>query len=60
VELRMPIYEYICARCSRKFDLLVRSGREKARCPHCGARKARKQFSVFGMSTGGRPAPSGG
>lgn len=58
----MPIYEYLCEKCSKKFDVLVRSSRQKIECPACKGRKVKKAFSVFGMNTGARgmPAPSGG
>jgi putative FmdB family regulatory protein len=55
----MPIYEYVCGACSHRFDLLVRGPRARVRCPKCKGRKAKKAFSVFGMSTGGRDMPRG-
>jgi putative FmdB family regulatory protein len=30
----MPIYEYVCARCGERFELLVR-GQMTAACPSC-------------------------
>ena len=35
----MPIYEYACQSCNKKFDQLVRrmSGEHEAKCPECGS-----------------------
>jgi putative FmdB family regulatory protein len=51
----MPIFEFKCARCEKKFDVLFRSQSDKPKmsCPKCGCKNAKKQFSVFGMSRGG-------
>lgn len=48
----MPIYEYKCQECGKKFELLQRLGatNEEVRCPECGAPKPVKQFSVFSSS----------
>lgn len=52
----MPIFEYICSRCGRRFEFLEKSGNsgEKS-CPQCGSRRLEKQFSVFsaGVKEGG-------
>ncbi len=55
----MPIYEYICQKCSKRFDVLVRNSRQKIECPQCRGKKLKKAFSVFGMSGGGRDMPRG-
>jgi putative FmdB family regulatory protein len=47
----MPIYEYKCGACGRKFEKLVR-GKEKVTCPSCGAGKPQKLFSVFAVKSG--------
>jgi putative FmdB family regulatory protein len=56
----MPLYEYLCRRCAKRFELLVRSSRARASCPHCKGKKLQRLFSVFGMSTGSgfRASPS--
>ena len=37
----MPVYEYVCSVCSKKFSLLVgvTAERESEKCPHCGSVK---------------------
>jgi putative FmdB family regulatory protein len=47
----MPIYEYRCAKCSRRFSVLTLRVGEKARpqCPACGSRAARRLMSRFAM-----------
>ena len=52
----MPIYEYRCAECGEKFELLVRSMAQQSAptCPRCGSQKVRKAISLFGVGgTGG-------
>ena len=54
----MPIYEYDCVACGRRFELLVGSfaeGDAPRECPVCGAGGCRKVFSAFAMRTGGGP-----
>jgi len=41
----MPIYEYVCGKCSCQFEQLIR-GDEQAECPECGTAKVSKQLSV--------------
>ena len=41
----MPLYEYVCGKCSRKVELLIR-GDEKPECPHCQSTKLTKLLSV--------------
>lgn len=56
----MPIYEYICEECGRKYDKFVRSSSSpvKLHCPDCGSEKGKKAFSAF--STGGTSNTSWG
>ncbi|MFO0983880.1 MAG: zinc ribbon domain-containing protein [Planctomycetota bacterium] len=57
----MPIYEYVCRDCERRFETLVR-GAEQPQCPHCHGRQLDKQFSVFGVggpSASDAPGPCG-
>ncbi|NLW32819.1 MAG: zinc ribbon domain-containing protein [Fibrobacter sp.] len=45
----MPIFEYICQKCGKKFEELVASNHsEEIFCPDCGSHKTEKQFSVIG------------
>ncbi len=49
----MPIYEFACRKCGRRFECLVPMGREtEAACPDCGAKEARKMLSSFGIGGG--------
>jgi putative FmdB family regulatory protein len=46
----MPVYEYKCSACRRKFTLkmaVVESGKGKPKCPKCGSNKAEKQITGF-------------
>ena len=43
--LAMPIYEYECQSCRKRFELLVRPGTEIA-CPSCGAVKVTRRLSA--------------
>lgn len=44
----MPIYEYFCDACDKKFETLVRSG-EVPSCPQCGSRDLKKLLSTCGF-----------
>lgn len=56
----MPLYEYVCQRCRRRFEVLQRvgEGSEGLVCPDCGASELEKQFSTFAgtSSTSGATA----
>ncbi len=45
----MPLYEYRCEDCGRRFEILQRMGEgaEGLACPHCGSGRVAKQFSTF-------------
>jgi putative FmdB family regulatory protein len=44
----MPIFEYICSKCGRKFEFLEKPGHTgRKTCPECGSGKLEKQLSVF-------------
>ena len=45
----MPLYEYRCRACSRRFETLV-LGREKPACPKCRSNDLEKLFSAFAVS----------
>ena len=62
----MPIYEYMCEKCSHCFEKLVFKGdEEKVACPECGVEKVNRLMScasVFGtkgIGTCAAPAPGG-
>jgi putative FmdB family regulatory protein len=61
----MPLYEFVCNKCERDFELLVRSAHweGEAACPHCGSKRLSKKLSVFashttGGSAGGESLPA--
>ena len=47
----MPIYEYRCRKCAKKFSVLTlrASERVSAECPKCGGRAADRLMSRFAM-----------
>jgi putative FmdB family regulatory protein len=51
----MPIYEYQCLECGKRFEKLVRSRNSslELECPKCGGRKVRKLLSAFGIHASG-------
>lgn len=57
----MPIYEYVCRECNKKFEVITRTSDAPGACPHCGSSDAQLQLSVFaGRSTNGGARPSAG
>ncbi len=51
----MPIYEYRCAACHHRFEVLQRLGEggDGLVCPRCGHAEVAKQFSTFaGVAAG--------
>ncbi|MDH7511584.1 MAG: zinc ribbon domain-containing protein [Clostridiales bacterium] len=49
----MPIYEFVCKKCCRHFEALVRMGGEKdVACPDCGSAEIQKLYSTFGIGGG--------
>jgi putative FmdB family regulatory protein len=56
----MPTFEYLCGKCKHRFEVLVRSGRQKVACAKCGSRKVEKKFSVFAMNLGAEPGATPG
>lgn len=54
----MPLYEYRCDGCGRRFEaLMARIGDPVPACPGCGAAGARRVPSTFAVA---RPAPPPG
>jgi putative FmdB family regulatory protein len=63
----MPLYEYTCGECGRRFEVLQRVGADATGvvCPACGTARVAKQFSTFasafaGGGTGGGTPCAGG
>jgi len=62
-EKGMPIFEYVCKACGKKFEELKSRGSEsKEKCPGCGSAKTERSLSVFACSSGeaGKSGPSCG
>ena len=56
----MPIYEYKCRKCNRKFELLTTIAQaDKAACKFCGSPQTNRQLSVFGVSGSGKSDAGG-
>ena len=53
----MPLYEYECQGCQRRFERYQRAWNEPVRCPSCDSAEVEKQLSRFAM---GATALSGG
>ena len=51
----MPIYEYECLDCGRRFEKLLLKLDAQISCPDCGGRNAAKRPSLF-SSPGGKKA----
>ena len=50
----MPIYEYVCQKCKRGFELVRRikeNGRKAATCPKCSSRKVERRWSSIFVGT---------
>ena len=54
----MPLYEFVCSKCEKDFESLVRSANWEGsvECPHCGSKKLTKKLSVFAAQGGGSAA----
>lgn len=56
----MPLYEYTCLGCSKRFEALI-LGSARAACPGCGGHDLEKLISTFAVGTGaGRAAGAAG
>ena len=51
----MPLYEYGCQKCGRRFEVLQRVGADNTgvTCPACGASEVGKLFSTFASTVAG-------
>jgi putative FmdB family regulatory protein len=55
----MPIFEYVCMDCKKRFEALV-YGASQPKCPLCNSVNLDQQISVFSVRAGGAagsPAP---
>ncbi|MCI5120887.1 MAG: zinc ribbon domain-containing protein [Candidatus Electrothrix sp. AUS4] len=59
----MPIYEYVCKKCEKNFEVLHTSSNETdtIKCPECQSIEVIKTISSsnFRMSSGGQSIPGG-
>jgi putative FmdB family regulatory protein len=49
----MPLYEYKCRKCSKRFEFLV-MGSDRPSCPKCNGRDLERLFSSFAVSGAAR------
>jgi putative FmdB family regulatory protein len=55
----MPIYEYYCPSCEKKFEELVFDAKAAVvHCPQCGAQEVNRLISLFATSANGSNAMS--
>ena len=48
----MPIYEYLCDTCGKRFEYLARTLTDRpTACPTCGAERLTKALSTFQANT---------
>ena len=48
----MPLFEYICKKCSHQFEVLV-MGSTVPECPSCNSKRLEKLMSSFAVNSGG-------
>jgi putative FmdB family regulatory protein len=55
----VPIYEFACRDCERRFEELVKvnGSSPAAACPHCGSSDTKRLLSVFAVGAASRPKP---
>lgn len=52
----MPIFEYICNDCGRKFEA-IQIGSDAPECPGCKSQKLEKQLSSFAVNAKSSSSP---
>lgn len=55
----MPLREFRCKQCGKKFEELVRNG-TKVACPKCKSEELESLISSFGFKSSGRSSAVGG
>ena len=53
----MPLYEYRCRDCDRRFEVFV-SGGSPIECPDCHGEDLQKLLSAFAVGNGGSARPA--
>lgn len=58
----MPLFEFQCAKCSRRFEELLRNGEDLRglKCPDCGSEHVERQLSTASIGASSSPAPTEG
>lgn len=57
----MPIYEFVCKPCDKRFEILTTFSRaSEAKCPTCGSGNITRVMSAFAARTGGSNGSSSG
>ncbi len=58
----MPIYEFVCKVCGKRFSHLVLSADDQkdVKCPQCGSADVKRVFSPFGSLGSSTSSSSGG
>jgi putative FmdB family regulatory protein len=51
----VPLFDYLCTACNKRFEYLAMPGADEPQCPTCGRKDVEKQLSYF---TVGQPAPT--
>ena len=50
----MPVYEYECAKCGKKFSVemtITKHAKKKVRCPKCDSARVDRRISMFFAQT---------
>jgi putative FmdB family regulatory protein len=47
----VPIYEYVCDDCGKRYEQIVLSQSQKVTCPNCSSGRHTLQLSVFNAHT---------
>lgn len=56
----MPLYEYECKKCGKKFEKLIFSTeKENIKCPFCSSEETKRILSLFSSKGAGCSAPAG-
>ena len=55
----MPLFEFVCKKCGKKFEKIVFStDKEEIECPQCKSKEVEKQFSTFSAGNSNATVPS--
>jgi len=50
----MPIFDFACQDCGKKFDLMISNrDKDKVTCPECGSSKVKQLLSLFNTTSSG-------